>query len=67
MPPSADGDNNPLAGLQGAAHIIHTLNVGDDLLERAIRLHTLSEGPDRVTTDDRLCDGRTVVRVRLNR
>lgn len=67
MPPSADRDNNPLARLQGAAHIIHTLNVGDDLLERAVRLHTLSEGPHRVATDDRLCDGRTIVRVRLNR
>ena len=67
MPPSADGDNNPLARLQGAAHVIHTLNVGYDLLERAVRLHALCEGPHRVTTDNRLCDGRTIIRVRLNR
>ena len=66
MPPSANRDNDPLARLQGTTHVVHAFNVGDDLLQRTVRLHALGKRPHRVSADDSLRDGRTIVHVRLN-
>ena len=59
--PSTDRNNHTLTRLQSPLHVIHALNVSDNLLERTIRLDILSQRPHRIATDDRLRHRRTIV------
>ena len=42
-------------------HVIHALNVSNNLLERTIRLDILSQRPHGVTTDDCLRHRRAII------